>query len=57
VRFYDFDTQRVRPVVQLAKAPPALGGLGLSVSRDDRFLIYAQTEDQDSDIMLMSGAR
>jgi Tol biopolymer transport system component len=55
VRFYDFGTRAVRSVVRLPKAPPALGGLGLSVSRDDRFLLYAQTENQESDIMLMSG--
>jgi Tol biopolymer transport system component/DNA-binding winged helix-turn-helix (wHTH) protein len=56
VRFYDFGTHAIRPVVRLKQALPELGGLGLSVSRDDRFLLYAQTEDEDSDIMLMSGS-
>jgi Tol biopolymer transport system component/DNA-binding winged helix-turn-helix (wHTH) protein len=54
VRFYDFNTHDVRPIVRLPQAPPPLGGLGLSVSRDDRFLLFAQTEDQESDVMLMS---
>jgi Tol biopolymer transport system component len=55
IRFYDFDTHETRPIVRLPKAPPPFGGLGLSVSHDDRFLLYAQTEDQESDVMLVSG--
>jgi dipeptidyl aminopeptidase/acylaminoacyl peptidase len=57
IRFYDFSTHEIRPIVRLREPPPSLGGLGLSVSRNDRFLLYAQTEDQESDIMLMSPAQ
>jgi hypothetical protein len=56
VRFYDFATRRTHPAARVGKVPPALGGLGLSVSRDERFLLYAQTEDEESDVMLVSGA-
>ncbi|HKE96897.1 MAG TPA: LpqB family beta-propeller domain-containing protein [Povalibacter sp.] len=55
VRFYDLRTHVVSPVVRLSRPTTPAGGLGLSISRDNRYLLYTQTEDQQSDIMLISG--
>jgi Tol biopolymer transport system component/DNA-binding winged helix-turn-helix (wHTH) protein len=54
VRYYDFVTREIKPVAHLAKAPTPSGGLGLSVSHDSRWMLYTQTEDEQSDIMLMT---
>jgi dipeptidyl aminopeptidase/acylaminoacyl peptidase len=54
VRFFDFATRTVSEVAQLARAPAAAGGLGLSVSSDGRWLLYTQTEEQEGDIMILT---
>jgi len=54
IRFYDFATHQIRPVVRLAKTPTAFGGLGLALSPDERYLLYTQTEEQESDVMLLT---
>jgi Tol biopolymer transport system component/DNA-binding winged helix-turn-helix (wHTH) protein len=53
VNFYDFASRQIRPVVKLGKAPTAAGGLGLSLSPDERYLLYTQTEERQSDVMLL----
>ena len=54
VRFYDFATRQIRPAVRLSQPPAAFGGLGLSVSPDGRYLLYTQTADRQSDIVLLT---
>ncbi len=53
VQFYDFATQDVRPIMRLANQPISSGGLGFSVSPDERYLLYTQIEEQQSDVMLL----
>jgi hypothetical protein len=54
VSFYDFDSHRTRAVRSLEGAPAALGGLGISVSEDERWLLYTRTERSDADIAMVS---
>lgn len=54
VRFYDLATQQIRPVARLAQAPAPAGGLALSVSSDNRWLLYTQSEDEQGDIMVLT---
>ena len=53
MQFYDFATQDVRPIMRLANQPISSGGLGFSVSPDERYLLYTQIEEQQSDVMLL----
>jgi Tol biopolymer transport system component/DNA-binding winged helix-turn-helix (wHTH) protein len=50
IDFYDFASRATRRVITLHQSPPTGGGL--SVSPDGRWLLYAQTDDEQSDIML-----
>jgi hypothetical protein len=43
-------------VAVLPKTPTPGGGLGISVSRDGRWLLYTQMGEAESDIMLFHGA-
>jgi Tol biopolymer transport system component len=53
VRFYDLATGEIRRVATLPKAPVPGGGLGIVVSPDDRWLLYTQNGEAQSDLMLM----
>jgi Tol biopolymer transport system component/DNA-binding winged helix-turn-helix (wHTH) protein len=53
IEFYSFATRKVTKVASLAKPFSS----GLSVSRDGRWLIYAQVDQSGSDIMLMENFR
>jgi Tol biopolymer transport system component/DNA-binding winged helix-turn-helix (wHTH) protein len=55
VWFYDFATRSTKPVAELKEAPAPAGGLGLSVSSDERWLLYTQTEAHEGDIMVLTG--
>jgi Tol biopolymer transport system component len=50
INFYDFATRTVQPLCNLPQPPTPSGGL--SVSPDGRWVLYAQTEDVQSDIIL-----
>jgi Tol biopolymer transport system component len=53
VFLYDFATRVITAISALAKPPTPGGGLGISVSADDRWLLYTQNGDAQSDIMLV----
>jgi Tol biopolymer transport system component/DNA-binding winged helix-turn-helix (wHTH) protein len=55
VRFYDFDSRRTHVVRALSGAPAPLGGLGIAVSSDERWLLYTRSAGWEGDIMLMTG--
>jgi len=55
VRFYDFNSQLTRTVRSLSGSPAALGGLGIAVSTDERWLLYTRNAAWEGDILLMSG--
>jgi Tol biopolymer transport system component len=50
INFYDFASRATKRVSRLPQRPTPGGGL--SVSPDGRWLLYAQTDDEQSDIML-----
>ena len=49
LRFFDFATKRVRPVFEVDKG----WGQGLSISPNGRWIIYSQSRDRTSEIMLV----
>ena len=53
VRFYDFASRQTHVVRTLEGRPAALGGLGLSVSADEHWLLYTRSERSDADIMMI----
>jgi Tol biopolymer transport system component/DNA-binding winged helix-turn-helix (wHTH) protein len=53
LHFYDFANQTTRRITALPKTPAPGGGLGIAVSRDGRWLLYTQSGEAQSDIMLM----
>jgi Tol biopolymer transport system component len=55
INFYDFASRSARRLFTLPQ-PPTPGG-GLSVSPDGRWLLYTQTDDAQSDIMLANDFR
>ena len=50
IEFFSFSTGKSRPVV-VSNRP--IAGLSLSVSPDQRFVIYSQTDQSGSDLMLI----
>jgi Tol biopolymer transport system component len=56
IEFYRFATRRVTPIAALEKEP-VLGDPGLAVSPDGRWLLYAQRDQEASDIMLVENFR
>lgn len=52
--FYDFDSHRTREVRRLDGTAAALGGLGLAVSRDERWVLYTRSERSEADVMMIS---
>ncbi len=53
VNFYDFVTHQKRVLRTLDGPPAALGGLGISVSADEHWLLYTRSGRAESDIMLI----
>jgi hypothetical protein len=53
VSFYDFTTDAAHVVRTLEGAPADLGGLGISVSPDERWLLYTRSERSEGDIMMI----
>jgi hypothetical protein len=41
----------------LPRVPTPLGGLGLAVSRDERWLLFTQTDETEADVMLATPQR
>lgn len=54
LHFYRFATKTSEPVAQLAQPPAPAGGLGLSVSNGQRWLLYPRVEERQSDIMVIA---
>ena len=52
VNFYEFASRRTRRLMTLKQAPIPGGGPGISVSSDGRWLLYGQSGDESSEIML-----
>jgi hypothetical protein len=55
ISFYDFASHHARVVRPLQGSPAALGGLGISVSKDERWLLYTRSERSEADIMRIPG--
>jgi hypothetical protein len=49
IRYFDFATRQIRPIFEADRDLDS----GLSVSSDDRWLLYSQVGDVNSDIMLV----
>jgi Tol biopolymer transport system component/DNA-binding winged helix-turn-helix (wHTH) protein len=55
VSFYDFASHDTRVIRVLEGPPAALGGLGISASKDGHWLLYTRAGKSDADIMMASG--
>ncbi len=55
VYLYEFDSGAARRLRWIDHSPMPLGGLGLSVSPDNRWLLFARADAGESDIMLIDG--
>jgi Tol biopolymer transport system component/DNA-binding winged helix-turn-helix (wHTH) protein len=55
INFYDFASHATRVIRTLEEPPAALGGLGISVSKDGRWLLYTRAGKSGADIMMASG--
>jgi Tol biopolymer transport system component len=52
LNFYDFASRTTRKLMTLTQAPIPEGGPGIAVSPDGRWLLYAQSGNEHSEIML-----
>jgi Tol biopolymer transport system component len=57
VNFYDFNTHGTHVVRELESPPADLGGLGIAVSADERWLLYTRSERSEGDIMMIQAER
>jgi Tol biopolymer transport system component/DNA-binding winged helix-turn-helix (wHTH) protein len=55
VNFYEFASRTTRRLMTLRQAPIPGGGPGIAVSPDGRWLLYVQSGDEQSEIMLATG--
>ena len=55
VNFYEFSSRTTRRLMTLRQAPIPGGGPGITVSPDGRWLLYSQSGDEQSEIMLAPG--
>ena len=55
VNFYEFASRTKRTLMTLREAPIPGGGPGIAVSPDGRWLLYSQSGDEQSEIMLVPG--
>ena len=53
--FYDFASHDTRLIRTLDGVPAALGGLGISISKDGHWFLYTRSGKSDADIMMASG--
>jgi len=53
--FYEFASRSTRRVMTLKQTPVPFGTAGIAVSADGRWLLYSQTEDDQSEILLAPG--
>jgi len=53
VGFYNFATHQRHTIRTLDGLPVALGGLGITVSADQRWLLYTRSERSEGDIMMI----
>jgi Tol biopolymer transport system component len=53
VRSYDLADGHIQDVVTLPHPPAPLGGLGMSISPDGKWLLYTRTTEAQADIMLV----
>jgi Tol biopolymer transport system component len=56
INFFSFDTRQIKPVATPEKGP-LNGPMGLSVSPDGQWLLYAQQDHSTSDLMLLENFR
>jgi hypothetical protein len=54
VEFFDFSAGRISQVARMLKEPE-ISDPGLTVSRDGRFFLYVQDDQNGSDLMMMDG--
>jgi len=54
LNFYDFATRSTRKLMTLQQTPIPGGGPGITLSPDGRWLVYGQSGDESSEIMLAS---
>jgi len=57
VGFYDFASHHAHVVRDLQEGPAPLGGLGISVSEDEHWLLYTRSAQSQGDVMMISGVR
>jgi Tol biopolymer transport system component len=57
VGFYDFTSHHAHVVRDLQEVPAPLGGLGVSVSKDEHWLLYTRSAQWQGDVMMASGLR
>jgi Tol biopolymer transport system component/DNA-binding winged helix-turn-helix (wHTH) protein len=55
IKFYDFATTKIHLVIELKKEPTVWGGI--TISQDNRLLVYSQIDERKSDIMLAENYR
>jgi Tol biopolymer transport system component/DNA-binding winged helix-turn-helix (wHTH) protein len=55
VNFYEFSSRTTRRLMTLGEAPIPGGGPGIAVSPDGHWLLYSQSGDEQSEIMLAPG--
>jgi Tol biopolymer transport system component/DNA-binding winged helix-turn-helix (wHTH) protein len=55
VNFYEFASRTTRRLMTLRQSPIPGGGPGIAVSPDGRWLLYCQSGDEQSEIMLATG--
>jgi Tol biopolymer transport system component len=55
VGFYDFASHHAHVVRDLREIPAPLGGLGISVSKDEHWLLYTRNAQWQGDVMMISG--
>jgi hypothetical protein len=55
VGFYDFASRHAHVVRDLHEIPAPLGGLGISVSNDEHWLLYTRNAQWQGDVMMISG--
>ena len=52
LNFYEFASHSTRQVMTLKQTPALFGAAGIAVSPDGRWLLYAQADEDQSEIML-----
>jgi hypothetical protein len=53
IDFFNFGTRRITRLIELERSKAPVGSLALDVSQDGQWIIYWQTDQLDSEIMLV----